>query len=654
MRPGRRWMWLLGLAGMAVVVPWISLRDLPVPAQARSFPVLFTQTNGVWESPPMQMTATVAGLSWQEQPPEQVWVRSSEDGVDWTEWVELEVVPDTRPDPGTSEARNQRAASAPAYVGRARFLQYRVRGPTLTSPMGLRAEVVETAGRGLGLLERAELLWRRVELGGAGEADAAPAQPEMVSREQWGGPECLGGATEHPVHYVKRVRVMFVHHTATTNSYGADEGRDVVRGICEYHVRMLGWNDIAYNFLIDRYGTIYEGRGGGADRGVQGAHTGGFNSYSTGVAFIGDHRTIAATEAAQQALVRLATWKLDVHHVDPRSSVKLVSKGSSRYPEGTEVTFRGLAGHRDASATTCPGDYLYSVLPGFREQVHAAGGPKIYGGWPQPDPIRGSPEEGYRAATFSLRFTAPDTAWTLQVRDRHGQVVQETSGRGDADVRWDGTSAGRRLPMGFYQVWVDGTSPQGTPRPVRDTFQLGGFLPPFVDDNGSVHEHDIIDIYRAGITLGCTSDGISYCPDDPVSRWQMAVFLVRALELKPGGRNAFSDDDGHQFEPYINALAAAKVTEGCGGRRFCPEGSVTRAEMAAFLLRAIEHGGHLLPHRGYFPDIPRGRWYTGYVEHLFEHQITQGYDDGTYRPDLSLNRAQMASFLARTFLAGAQ
>lgn len=647
----RRWWWLLALVAAAVLLPLFQLGEVPPPAEARSLPLPVRQIQGgTWESDPIQVNATVAGLSWEGQPPGAIQIRSSEDGVRWSDWVGLEVVPDTRPDPGTAEAARQRPASSPIYVGRARFLQYRV---VAADPAQLRAEVVDTSGRSLSLAERAKMLWRRATFQAPG-ADAQPDRPAgIVTREQWGGDDCVGEQTVQPLQYVKRVRVMFVHHTVTTNDYSAAEAKNIVQGICQYHVHTLGWWDIAYNFLIDKYGIVYEGRGGGMDKGVQGAHTGGFNSYSTGVALLGTHTTVTPSQAAQDALVALAAWKLDLHHVDPTGKSILSSLGSSSWPEGTQVEFRNVEGHRAASATSCPGDACFVLIDGFRQKIDAFGGAKIYGGWPDPDPIGGSPEEGYWQATFRMRFTVP-TDWTLRVLDQAGAVVFQASGSGsEAAVPWDGTNAGKPLPMGFYDVQVEGTTAQGAPLPVQDRFQLGAFLPPFVDDNGSAHELDIVAIYQAGITMGCNAEGTRYCPHDPVSRWQMAVFLARAMQLEVGqAPNAFSDDDGHQFEPYINALAQAEVTRGCGEGKFCPEAAVTRSEMAGFLLRAIEHGAddHLPAFRGLFPDVEGGTWYARYVEHLADHQITLGYPDGTFRPEGPLNREQMASFLARTFL----
>ena len=91
----------------------------------------------------------------------------------------------------------------------------------------------------------------------------------------------------------------------------------MVRGIQSYHMDANGYCDIAYNFLIDKYGQIFEGRDGGIDKPVIGGHAGGFNTGSVGVALIGDYSTVKPTDAQWQALVHLLRWRLSVGGVDP-------------------------------------------------------------------------------------------------------------------------------------------------------------------------------------------------------------------------------------------------------------------------------------------------------------------------------------------------
>ena len=151
-----------------------------------------------------------------------------------------------------------------------------------------------------------------------------------------------------------------------------------MRGIEVYHVKSNGWNDIGYNFLVDRYGTVYEGRYGGIDRNVIGAYARGFNTGSIGVAVIGTFSTAAIPAAAETSLEKLLAWRLDLAHVDPVSTLTFVSGGSERYRAGVPVLLRAVSGHRDTGLTTCPGDLLYAKLDTIAAKTQAIGLPKLY------------------------------------------------------------------------------------------------------------------------------------------------------------------------------------------------------------------------------------------------------------------------------------
>jgi hypothetical protein len=109
----------------------------------------------------------------------------------------------------------------------------------------------------------------------------------------------------------------------------------------------------------------------------------------------------------------------------------------------------------------------------------------------------------------------------------------------------------------------------------------------FVDDEGTLFEDAINAVAAAGITSGCSADGPKFCPDNPVTRGQMAVFLTKAFDL-PAGPDAFVDDEGTLFEDAINAVAAAGIAAGCDAEKklYCPDENVSRAQMASFLYRA--------------------------------------------------------------------
>ncbi len=351
--------------------------------------------------------------------------RTSVDGRDWDRWTDVDIGVDEGPDEAGDEPRTTRRLSEPVWVGAARHLQTRVVGRR--GPQDVAAHLIDSAGLSRSwperLADRLQAAWR----GTPAVATATARRPGIVTRAQWGADERLRRGDPA---YADAVDLGIVHHTAGSNSYSRREAPAVVRGIYRYHTGSQGWNDIGYNALIDRYGTIYEGRYGGLRRAVIGAHAGGFNTGSFGVSLLGTFETASPTSAAQDALVRLLAWKFDLHHVDVLGTTRYVSFGSTRYQAGTAVTLPTLIGHRDVSSTTCPGDRLYALLPRLRGAVVAEQGPVLLDHHAAPDAVRvavGASVDG--PIRFSARLR-PGGEWRLTVRGRDGNVVHSASGRG--------------------------------------------------------------------------------------------------------------------------------------------------------------------------------------------------------------------------------
>ena len=190
--------------------------------------------------------------------------------------------------------------------------------------------------------------------------------PEMRSRSDWGAnPRWRNGRP----HYNDRLRQVHVHHTATGNSYSRSDVPGLIRGMYRYHTQSLGWFDIGYNFLVDRFGRAWVGRSGGPRRLVRGAHTLGFNEDSVGIAMIGTLTSQRPWRPAVTALTRLAAWKLDRHGRDAIGRVRVTSTGSDKYRDGERVRLPVIDGHRDTNDTACPGERLYDRLPAIRKRT---------------------------------------------------------------------------------------------------------------------------------------------------------------------------------------------------------------------------------------------------------------------------------------------
>jgi hypothetical protein len=203
--------------------------------------------------------------------------------------------------------------------------------------------------------------------GSAGaQATARVAAPTIIPRSAW-----AAGLTPKGTPDLGQVQVAFVHHTVNGNTYAQSESAGIVRAIFDYHVNSNGWNDIGYNFLVDRFGQIFEGRAGGVEQPVIGAQAIGWNSVSTGIAIIGTFEDTAAPDAALAAVASIIRWKLPLHGVPTAGTVSLVSSGGSgnRWNAGATVAMNRISGHQDGCSTDCPGTTLYGQLPALRSRV---------------------------------------------------------------------------------------------------------------------------------------------------------------------------------------------------------------------------------------------------------------------------------------------
>ena len=217
----------------------------------------------------------------------------------------------------------------------------------------------------------------------------------------------------------------------------------------------------------------------------------------------------------------------------------------------------------------------------------------------------------------------------------------------DGAVRWGATfdnpyetvdiTAGT---TGTMRVEIRSSRFGGSEEPYGLAWTIGG---PFTDADDSPFRADILWALEAGVTAGCSAT--TYCPTSTVTREQMASFLVRALRLPPATRDYFTDDESSQHESAINAIAAAGITGGCSGTRYCPRSAVTREQMASFLVRALR-----LPasSRDFFTDDETSQ-HERSINALAAAGITGGCSATKFCPKSSVTRGQMAAFLHRAF-----
>ena len=290
---------------------------------------------------------SMVGFTWRGPDPD-ITLRTRTDGR-WSHWRHAHLLADGR-------ASDGRSASTLLWVDRSQGIQVRTSRTSraldlvLIDPGVLPSDAA--AARTTPTLPRTVA------------TDSAP-RPELHTRKEWNAdPSWRNG---RPV-YLHKLKQIHVHHTATGNSYSRADVPGILRGMYRYHTQTLGWFDIGYNFLVDRFGRAWVGRSGGVNRLVQGAHTLGFNHASVGIAVIGNLEARAPWSEAVTQVVRLAAWKLDMYDRYAVGSVTITSTGSDKYPDGTRVRLPAIDGHRDTNDTACPGR-VYRKLPEIRERA---------------------------------------------------------------------------------------------------------------------------------------------------------------------------------------------------------------------------------------------------------------------------------------------
>ncbi len=448
---------LLVAAGLlaALAAPALSSRPY-VPPVAEFGQALDTRgwartAGGAWRSPVVRAPRRfdLVGLRWSRASGERTaWIRVRDAGGRWARWTQM------------AEDHASGAGTEPVWAGGAEAYQLRIDGRA----RGLRARFVNTTGSATAADRLRTALSRAAHgLAVALSRPPAPARaqtggsrtmPAIIPREAWGADKCPPRAA--PAY--GRVDMGFVHHTVNANTYAAQDSAALVLAICRYHRNDNGWRDIGYNFLVDRYGQIFEGRSGGIGQPVIGAQAQGYNGVSTGVANLGTYSGEQQTQAGVSATAELLAWKLSLHGAPVAGRVAETSAGgpSNRYPAGTAVTFERISGHRDGDRTSCPGDALFAQLPQIRAEAAALAprfaiaapasavsldvlDPRL--DWPEPAqlsgrvtdaagaPVRDAPVSvqiatSRRGATLARARTGADGGWTADVPTQYSRSLR--------------------------------------------------------------------------------------------------------------------------------------------------------------------------------------------------------------------------------------
>lgn len=375
----------------------------------------------------------------------------------WGKWTELGVNDGHGPDPASTESKRARFGSDPLLTTDATAAQVRVATPSGKAPRGLSLTTVVSPSSPADAKVGA----------GKVRASATVGQPPIYSRADWGANESWRG---HAAAYTAPIKVGFVHHTASTSDYTPAETPAKIRAIYAYHTRSLKHSDIDYNFVVDRFGRLWEARYGGIDKAVEGAHTAGFNKNSFAVAALGNFMTFVppATEwaAMQDSIARLFAWKLGLYGVNPADTAHVISLGyykPTKYARGVTANIPAMSSHQTVNLTKCPGDQLEAAMPAIRALAASYSSVVLS----PPAPSVGQLVAGSLGSiTISSTATKP-VNWRLDVFSPcSDDPVRTLSGAaaaaGPVTINWDlEDSAGAALLPASYTLRLTGTDAAG-------------------------------------------------------------------------------------------------------------------------------------------------------------------------------------------------
>ena len=354
----------------------------------------------------------------------------------------------------------------------------------------------------------------------------------VTTRAEWGA---NASYMSWDPEYAKAGHVV-VHHTAGTNSYSAGQSASIVRGIYYYHAVTLDWGDIGYNFLVDKFGTVFEGRSGSvaAPAGTMsiGAHARGVNTGTMGISMMGDYSTVSPSDAQLSSVGKMAGWFLKRAGIsDVTGWASLHVWTTERYQAGSTISMPRILGHRDVGYTTCPGNVGYSKLGAIRAIAKA----------------QGSTPQGSSSAPSTVSQDHPGAAALRSALGANGWIGLATSGvqastKGGVFQRFE-------RGVGY---WSPATGAQFVGEPVLSAwgaygYQTGSMGYPrsggVVGVGGSRHQ-----IFEGGIAYWRPGGRVSFIHGSILSAWAASGWERSKVGL-PTGR-AVRQADGTMTQTF--------------------------------------------------------------------------------------------------------
>lgn len=456
-------------------------------------------------------------------------------------------------------------------------------------------------------------------------------KPTIVSRAAWGADEKITSSQPQSA----KLQAMYLHHTATTNDYTQSSSPAQIRAIHLYHTVTLGWGDIGYQFLVDKYGTVYEGTRGSIDGLPQGAHAYGFNYNTIAITALGNY---SATEngakpssAMTNRITQVLAWKSSQHGMNPNSTVTYTSGGNSWYRAGTKVTLPTFIPHNRTSDTGCPGPYLTKMMPTL-----ATNAEKL---------IKAAGSSSYTPPAPSSSATNRITSYVVRPGDSWFSIAREFNISPDKLASLNRTTTSSVLNVG--QTIKIPASP-GSNDTINTNFWGPSTRVKFTDVTAGVTPYGTAVQWASDAGVGEGYNDGTFRQGNYATRLDVANFLYEYVTPSVSYSTP-ANDISSPDRPAVGFMTS-KGAMSLNGKSFMPGNMVSRSDFAKMLAKSVDAK---VPSTGVtsstgIKDVRSTSYNSNYIRWAKEQGL-MGTQNGNFYPNRAVTRGEMANALYQLF-----
>lgn len=566
------------------------------------------------------------------------WDRSADDDVlevkvslkesgGWSDWETLRIMDDS-----VGDEDSTRSGTDPLFSDVSTGYRIQIKTQSGEAPAGLKTTMINPGEGSIDadmpeLVEEAE----STEVGvlstaliPAGSTDTVATKtsatsdrlkPTIVSRASWGANESLVSSSPS----YTNLKAIYLHHTASSNNYDRSTSVSQIRSIFMYQTVTLEWGDIGYHFLVDKYGTVYEGQRGGVAGITQGAHARGFNSNTIAISAMGNYDEASPPAELVNSITQTLAWKAAQHGLNPNSTTTLISSGNTKYAYGTSVVTPTFLGHYYTNSTDCPGRYLKPLITKIatdaKGRIDKASGSTGQTPAPAPTP----------SATYTVK---PGDSW-WGISQMFGMNMNDLASL-------NGKTTSSVLQPGMV-LKVRGTV--STPAPPRSTTPTGATWGPHTRKKFTDVSASSMGQWAANANIDLGTSNSAWSPESNATRLQIARMMKNYM-WPSGSYTTSAPDVGASSKSAVGyVINRSGMTLDSRGY-FNPSGSMSRADFAKMLSRVT---GATVPKAGgtNLKDVRTSSYNSAFIEWAYE----QGYltaSDGYFRPGRAVTRNEAA------------